>query len=422
MDWPQPNNPHSLTTSEPSSTSISYASPLTTGNGESIFTSSILPVLATAKHEILLVTCFWAPSPTLSALSTLLINLSGLALRRPSPQHKLRIRIGFSSRSLFQKLLHTSSPTGHTYPPSTWASHLHLPSPSKLQGLDLQVKSIFHLPLSVLHPKFILLDREHAILPSFNLSWESWLECCIPLSGPIVVSLLSFWRETWGRNDLPPLSISTSSPPPSTPHEHSIQCETTLLPSPHHRNPRFRPWPLAAPAPPPTPLNNTLLHLFSTAKTHIHILTPNLTSPPVLSALFSALARGVDVTIITNRRMMLLEQLLTAGTITELCVWRLRRRYTALRAGSDVEQSRAVGTLTIGYFQPVANSGPEVKCHVKCTIVDGRVVVLGSGNMDRASWFTSQELGVAIQDKEVVAQVKGELERALEGRVEWYCS
>jgi len=279
MEWPQPNNTHPLTTSEPSLTSISYASPLITGNGESIFTSSILPVLATAKHEILLVTCFWAPSPTLSALSTLLINLSELSLRRPSPEPKLRVRIGFSSRSLFQKLLHTTSPTGHTYPPSTWTSKLHLPSPSQLQGLDLQVKSIFFLPLSVLHPKFILLDRQHAFLPSCNISWEPWLECCIHLSGPIVVSLLFFWRETWGRNDFPPLPLPTPSPS-STPHEHSIQCETTLLPSPHHRNPHFRPWPLSAPAPPPTPLNKTLLQLFSTAKQHIHILTPNLTSPP----------------------------------------------------------------------------------------------------------------------------------------------
>lgn len=414
MECPQPNNPHPLT-SAPSLTSTSSASPLTTGNSESIFASSILPLLATAKHEILLVTCFWAPSPTLSALSTLLTTLSELALRRPSSQPKLRIRIGFSSRSLFQKLLHTSSPTGHTYPPSTWVSKLHLPPPSKLRGLDLQVKSIFFLPLSVLHPKFILLDRQRAILPSFNLSWESWLECSIHLSGPIVPSLLSFWRETWGRNDLPPL------PTPS--HDRSsTQCETTLLPSPHHLNPRFRPWPLPAPTPPPTPLNKTLLHLFATAKQHISLLTPNLTSPPVLSALLAALARGVPVTIVTNRRMMALEQLLTAGTMTELCVWRLRRRYVALRAGSDVEQSRAVGKLSIGYFKHVARVGKEVKCHVKCTVVDERVVVLGSGNMDRASWFTSQELGVAIEDREVVAQVKEELDRALEGRVEWLSS
>lgn len=124
--------------------------------------------------------------------------------------------------------------------------------------------------------------------------------------------------------------------------------------------------------------------------------------------------------------MMVLEQLLTAGTITELCVWRLRRRYTTLvREGarsdglSSAEEARAVGKLKIGFFKPVARLGPEVKCHIKCTVVDERVVMLGNGNMDRASWYTSQELGVMIQDGEVVAQVKGEMERALEGSVEW---
>ena len=75
----------------------------------------------------------------------------------------------------------------------------------------------------------------------------------------------------------------------------------------------------------------------------------------------------------------------------------------------------------MGYFKHVPERGPEVKCHIKCTIVDARVVVLGSGNMDRASWYTSQELGVAVESMEVVAQVRKELDVALEGRVEmWY--
>lgn len=127
---------------------------------------------------------------------------------------------------------------------------------------------------------------------------------------------------------------------------------------------------------------------------------------------------------------MVLEQLLTAGTITELCVYRLRQRYKALvreHADNDrlsrAEQGRAVGNLSIGYFQRVADLGPEAKCHIKCTLIDDKVVVLGSGNMDRASWYTSQELGVAITNSEVVAQIKRELDRALEGRVEmWYYS
>jgi len=56
-----------------------------------------------------------------------------------------------------------------------------------------------------------------------------------------------------------------------------------------------------------------------------------------------------------------------------------------------------------------------VKVHIKCTVVDGKVVVLGSGNMDRASWYTSQELGIALFGEEVVRivweGVQGNLKR-----------
>ena len=89
-----------------------------------------------------------------------------------------------------------------------------------------------------------------------------------------------------------------------------------------------------------------------------------------------------------------------------------------------VEEGRTqepVGRLRIEYFKPSRRLGNgEVKCHVKCTAVDGEVVVLGSGNMDRASWYTSQELGIALSGREVVEGVWGRLEQALEGRVERY--
>ena len=89
-----------------------------------------------------------------------------------------------------------------------------------------------------------------------------------------------------------------------------------------------------------------------------------------------------------------------------------------------VEEGRAqerVGRLWIGYFKSSRRFGNgEVKCHVKCTVVDGEVVVLGSGNMDRASWYTSQELGIALFGREVVEGVWGRLEEGLEGRVERY--
>lgn len=94
--------------------------------------------------------------------------------------------------------------------------------------------------------------------------------------------------------------------------------------------------------------------------------------------------------------------------------------------GSEGESEEAPiskpGTLKIGYFigsRPGAEEGLK-KSHVKCTIIDDEVVILGSGNMDRASWFTSQELGIAFEGKPIVKDVWKQLETELEGRVEKY--
>lgn len=80
------------------------------------------------------------------------------------------------------------------------------------------------------------------------------------------------------------------------------------------------------------------------------------------------------------------------------------------------------GALSVRYFIPADGGGGvaavgAVKSHLKMTSVDGEVVVLGSGNMDRASWYTSQEVGVAVFGREVVAMVRGKVEEALKGRV-----
>ena len=398
-------------------TTSSNVGDFTIGSGQDIYVGTILPAIESAQHEVILVTCFWACSPSLTNLSSTLRSLSKQHSSRPVGSPKLRVRLCFSSRSLFQKLFHTSSPVGHIYPPSQWASHLGLPSPEDLRGLDLQVKSIFFRPFSIMHPKFVIIDRYLAFLPSCNLSWETWLECCLPLTGPIVLALLQFWRYTWGRNDLPVLP---------TPEDYELSASfahpSILLPSPHHKWPLFRPF-LYMPLPPPTPLNTLILCMTLNATQSLTFLTPNLTSPPLIKAILTALNRGVDVLVITNRRMMVLEQLLTAGTITELCVWNLVRQYHKLKftiashSATRAEEGRdPVGQLRVGYFV----SGREAKCHVKCTIADGDSIVLGSGNMDRASWYTSQELGVALQGREIVQRVWGTLDACLNDKVEKY--
>ena len=403
---------------------------ITVGRGLDIYTSSIIPALETAEHEILFVTCFWARSASLDQLHATLVKLASRARSSPhSP--KLRVRLCFSSRSITQKLFHTSSPSGYTYSPAEWVSKLGLPSPSALEGLDLQVKSIFIRPFSVKHPKFIVIDRQRALLPSCNLSYESWLECCLPLKGPIVASLVQFWQQFWGNHECPPLTVSLSTESETNEGFHFA----ILLPSPHHRSPNFRPL-TSFPPPPATPLNAFLLHSINTASKFIKILSPNVTSPPVLSALLDALRRGVDVQIITNKFMMVLEQILTAGTVTGICVWKLMRQYKRMHRQDSVSSAKIIertilnseegprspnlGTLHVGYFV----SGLFYhKSHIKCTIVDDQIVVLGSGNMDRASWYTSEELCVALEGQHLVkciwARIMQEIEECGTQGIRW---
>ena len=404
------HNPDSLITS-------STVRALHYSNGHDIYHTHLIPAIQLAEHEVILVTCYWAPSTSLSDLSSALVDLSQKALDRGTGE-KIRVRLCFSSRSLLQKLFHTSSPRGCVYDPYSWNPQLGLPDPDQLCGLDLQVKSLFFRPFSVLHPKFIIVDRRLAYMPSCNISWEEWCECCVVLDGAFVERLADFWRDIWALDcsDTFGALAYTSQPPhgdfrtPNDGPQVENRTITLLLPSRHHSSPSQSLFFLSQAAP-PTPLNTFLLTAFAEARRSILLLTPNLTSTPVQRALLAALTRGVDVHVITNRRMMVIEQLVTAGTLTEICVWQLVRAYRKLhrlenrRRESDQMDSlqrlerdntpMALGHLKIQYYQAL-RSVKAHKLHIKCSVFDGELYIMGSGNMDRASWYTSQELGIGL--------------------------
>ncbi|KAI1206355.1 phospholipase D/nuclease [Annulohypoxylon truncatum] len=438
------------------------------GTGASLYTQSLIPAMLQAKYEIILVTCFWAPSSTLSALKEALEKLAEARREHILTSSSdgetlspLRIRICFSSRSILQKLFHTTSKDGYIYPPSAWSKQLGLPNKETLEAglIDLRVKSLFFLPFSVMHPKFLIVDRERAWLPSCNVSWEAWLEGCVEITGDAVAGLVKFYRHVWDgqlkqltTRDIPddgsanPLNLDeldVSAVPSSVNHFNAFfrgrETQTMLLPSSHHRNPRFDfiPW-RNSPPPPSTPLNQAILRLLDLAEHFIYMQTPNLTSWAVIDKLLEALKRGVNVAIVTSKRLMLLEQLVTAGTTTSLCLQSLIRRYKKLEAdqsrskascGPDLEAQRPrLGFLNIDYYCPDAESQAEckvdgtaeepVQSHLKLTLVDGEYVVLGSGNMDRASWFTSQELGILFHSRDIASTIGEAVGSVLSGRRE----
>lgn len=382
-------------------------------------------------------------------LNASLLKLSAKAKRAG---RKLRVRIFFSSSSLFQKLLHTSSLAGKVYPPETWQKKFGLPSQDEIAGLELQIKSVFLLPFSVMHPKFVIVDRERVFLPSCNVSWEDWFEGCVEISGKITRQFCIFWSNFWNedREQIAWQDLDSSERDASYLHSKTIRrpaedllaqkdlamhdVSAVFLPSPHHQNPQFvLPW-KECPPPPPTPLNVFILAALNGAQTHIRIQTPNLTAPPVLSAILAALRRGVDVEIVTSERLMILEQLVLAQTTTPRCVKKLIKRHSALQEQwlqtSQSEDSAELeagsllkpGRLHVSFYTPRSYKGDKppsepVQSHFKCTIIDLEIAILGSGNMDRPSWYSSQELGVAFINSRFAATVEKAAKSALEGRL-----
>lgn len=410
------------------------------GTGASIL-SSALTAASNAVSEVLLVTCFWAHSPSQDLVAQLLRELS---VRAVENGQTIRVRICFSSLSITQKLFHPATIEGKGWPSSTWESIFGLPSLEELPGLDLRIKSVFIRPFSVMHPKFLVIDRKLAWMPSCNVSWEKWFEGCIEFKGDLVQSLCQFFHEVW--EPLPVLDpqhslhadnskqkVSNISEDRENQFLFSTQLDVgqisaVLLPSPHHRNPRFRPWPLSSQPPPTTPLDLFLLTLIRHAKKKIYIQTPNLTASPVVTALLSALDAGVDVHIVTSERLMILEQLGTAGTVTELCVRNMICRYQKLKERRQrritdeeegLDRASEIGTLKVNWYHARGESreNEPVKSHFKCCIMDGEITVLGSGNLDRASWYTSQELGVAFFSREFAEVVMNGVRGSLVGRL-----
>lgn len=268
----------------------------------------------------------------------------------------------------------------------------------------------------------------------------------------IIEQFVKFWKAAWAsdadqssKTDTPEADIKTWRPHPAQMH-HTMSSlpmkgvfghvPAIFLPSPHHATWKyyFWPWNVLLP-PPPTPLNNFLLAAFAQASSSIYIQSPNVTSQPVLTALIDALKRGVKVHILTSENLMVLEQLVTAGTTTKRCMNALKVKhedliesYTAegLANASLLESGEFAqpGRLVIDYFAKrfkqlvieKPNDREPRQSHLKLTIVDERWTVLGSGNMDRASWYTSQELGVAFQSGDYAKHVIKQLGKWLPGR------
>lgn len=131
---------------------------------------------------------------------------------------------------------------------------------------------------------------------------------------------------------------------------------------------------------------------------------------------------------------MRLEQIVTAGTTTPRCIKKLVQWHRRLRLNqtkndnTDLESGvsiKRLGSLSILYFHSrmdriLPDNKDETEpdhLHLKMTVCDDQVMLVGSGNMDRASWYTSQELGLAVSDANIATKVSMDVQETLRRRL-----
>ena len=360
------------------------------GNGLDI-TSLACHYIIQARTSVHIATCFWAKSASLDALSSALRELS----RRACDSGRIvSCKIVVSSISLLQKLFGAE----HKLYDGNRLQDLGLPPAKDLAGLNIQVYRCFKRPVGVYHGKFTVVDDNLVILCSSNVSWENWLELGSVYSGPIVQSFLSSFnvvsQQDEGKSLLSLQPADYYAPAPEI-TELNLSTRIAFLP----RVPSRILFPFCHNAHAPAPV--AFSSIVQNAKSFLYIVTPNLTAPLLLKDLKAALRRGVDIDVHIPRKMMMLEQILTFGFISEWKIFWLRRW---------ARQQK--GILNIHWFQHSVYD----KSHVKLMVADDQVVVMGSSNLDRASESTSGEVNIAFAHRSTARQIRDKIHGVLIGR------
>ncbi|KIK70742.1 hypothetical protein GYMLUDRAFT_32791 [Collybiopsis luxurians FD-317 M1] len=152
-----------------------------------------------AKKEVFLATNFWINSES----STLVTNAFRELDRRVGERggEKVIVKVLYDRGNVKQVF------DNHQHvPPAEYSGpKVAIPPPDEVPNIDIQVVN-YHVPmLGTFHSKFMVVDREVALLMSNNIQDNDNLEMCARLEGPIVDSLYDVCLASWSTVLDPPL-------------------------------------------------------------------------------------------------------------------------------------------------------------------------------------------------------------------------
>ena len=240
-----------------------------------------------------------------------------------------------------------------------------------------------HLPFELLrrdHRKIVVIDRQRAFIGGMNIGVEygssirshahAWRDTMVLLTGSVARELAAVFAEGWDRAQGPPLPgleyVSWDAPT-----EPEVDPDLPAIPRPSASAQVLD----ARPGRRQREVLTVLACLVGAARTRLWITTPYFAPPSLaLAMLRHAALRGVDV------------RLLLPGHRADIPF--IRHAAHATYAGL-----LRAGVRIIEYEQATL--------HAKTLVVDGRVTVAGSTNLDSRSFWWNAECNVLLTGAEV---------------------
>ena len=158
-----------------------------------------------------------------------------------------------------------------------------------------------------------------------------------------------------------------------------------------------------------------LIAALAEAEESILIQTPYLVMPAGGIDFFADLtARGVKVRISTN-------SLASTDNIQAFSGYASQRR-ELLEAGIEIYEYKdrpAIRETLVERYPAIAKNDPVFAIHAKSLVIDGRVVYIGTFNLDPRSANLNTEVGVLVDNEELGRQLTESIERDIDADNSW---
>lgn len=260
------------------------------------------------------------------------------------------------------------------------------------------------------HGKHVVVDGRVAIVMGSNPQYqhdyaEPWFDTAYVFRGDAALAFIDDFDFNWNRSFQWTCGSAITDPEqcqrPTTAVEHTILAPqlggaapvcavmaVTRVPSAFANNDIDN------------PQDQGFLAAFDAATTVIKMQTPNLNDDAVKAALLRAVLRGVEVRIVASKGFNETAEQPVGGGNEE----NLSGLYAELvgQGVTDVCDKFRVRWYSHDGIEPVVGNVPFAS-HAKYTSFDNQLVIVGSANMDTASWNFSQEFNLAVDDAATTA-------------------